>query len=1093
MTMNLDVSVRLIDNLSRPGRDATAALERMGATASRLASRFSPLATGLRGLSSAVRDLAAADRALNASAGSTARLRGTMAALGPAGRSAASGMAPAIRAFDKLALSSTKAANATTRLHGALGAALPASGFVAGAEAQMQTLLASQRAAIANMRTLTAGGGGGGGGRGGRRGMGSGSGHGGGAIPGLMLGLQPSGRETLRSVYEQATGLQDAIAKMHLNGLSDGEIARVRAKAEEVAAMNKSTTPLANIGAIMEARLALGGDLNEAISTAGEMSKLRTIVGFSLGKDRAKAAEDGVYDMLRTAEVRNVVKDPARRDALFKGMTAALIASNGRITPKQWHSTAIYGRSATQGLSDEFQNYRLPFLMQELQNGGKGGPAGTALQALFRAIPLAIQKVSNIPEWRKLGMLDESKVIKGKHGEDKGLLPSAIKGSELEGTDPDKFVYLLMDNMAKIGIKERGPIIQEFAHLVGTGTGQTAVDVLGLQRARMDNFERTLKQVEDTATLFKQINETASQSVVNLHAQMDALKGNIGSSVIPAFTGMVDAASRFVGVASTAASVAGHNGNDPTQPGSGYGGKVGALIGGGLIWGATKLAARFPWIARIAAGAAGTAATQSPWGALLGPTLLSGATRAGALASRYGGVALGAAVVESPLGPAMALKTWQDRQDATPEAVKRRKDVEDSLAKAGRDSPLYGRFIAGKREAGGPVGRGLTYLVGERGPELFTPGESGGITTNRATRGLMAGAGSGDGETPRAIRHLSFELVSAVDGIARSLDRLSRGRLGDTSDGTGHGAGSGGGSSSAGGRRGFMARGGHFGGGRRAFAARLGLDNGHGVGGHETSGPRVALGQMRAGGKGAYGKFDSKAPAIMAGLMQKYGLTHEQAAGVVGNLGHESARFTAYHEGGQAAGRGGVGWAQWTGSRRRDFEKWTKAHGLSPTSDEASWRFLTEGDRETAGAMAAVKRTHSAAEAVRAFHDHFERSADISHGRIVKQVSWNSRLGLAHRAEGLNGRVDGPALADKPGTSAVPESVADRARRQGDRDRALSTGRAKEAGGSSNGTTNHVTIAVHAHPHHDSKQIASMVHERFNDAVGSQLSDGAYG
>ncbi len=35
-----------------------------------------------------------------------------------------------------------------------------------------------------------------------------------------------------------------------------------------------------------------------------------------------------------------------------------------------------------------------------------------------------------------------------------------------------------------------------------------------------------------------------------------------------------------------------------------------------------------------------------------------------------------------------------------------------------------------KREAGGAVSRGKSFLVGERGPELFTPNQSGGITSN---------------------------------------------------------------------------------------------------------------------------------------------------------------------------------------------------------------------------------------------------------------------------------------------------------------------------------------------------------------------------
>lgn len=40
--------------------------------------------------------------------------------------------------------------------------------------------------------------------------------------------------------------------------------------------------------------------------------------------------------------------------------------------------------------------------------------------------------------------------------------------------------------------------------------------------------------------------------------------------------------------------------------------------------------------------------------------------------------------------------------------------------------------IGGARATGGPVDAGTPYLVGERGPELFTPGASGAITPNGA-------------------------------------------------------------------------------------------------------------------------------------------------------------------------------------------------------------------------------------------------------------------------------------------------------------------------------------------------------------------------
>lgn len=55
---------------------------------------------------------------------------------------------------------------------------------------------------------------------------------------------------------------------------------------------------------------------------------------------------------------------------------------------------------------------------------------------------------------------------------------------------------------------------------------------------------------------------------------------------------------------------------------------------------------------------------------------------------------------------------------------------------------LFGGFGGGRAE-GGPVQAGRSYLVGEAGPELFTPRQSGGIATANDTEELVTRAGAG--------------------------------------------------------------------------------------------------------------------------------------------------------------------------------------------------------------------------------------------------------------------------------------------------------------------------------------------------------------
>ncbi|WPM81171.1 phage tail tip lysozyme [Brucella pseudintermedia] len=77
-------------------------------------------------------------------------------------------------------------------------------------------------------------------------------------------------------------------------------------------------------------------------------------------------------------------------------------------------------------------------------------------------------------------------------------------------------------------------------------------------------------------------------------------------------------------------------------------------------------------------------------------------------------------------------------------------------------------------------------------------------------------------------------------------------------------------------------------------------------------------------------------------LMQDFGLSPAAAAGFAGNLAHESGNFQQMQEISPLVkgSRGGFGWAQWTGPRRRQFESWSEQNGLDPSSKEANYGFL---------------------------------------------------------------------------------------------------------------------------------------------------------
>ena len=127
------------------------------------------------------------------------------------------------------------------------------------------------------------------------------------------------------------------------------------------------------------------------------------------------------------------------------------------------------------------------------------------------------------------------------------------------------------------------------------------------------------------------------------------------------------------------------------------------------------------------------------------------------------------------------------------------------------------------------------------------------------------------------------------------------------------------------------------------------------------------------------GGFNEKSGSIVKRLMGDFGLSVIQAAGIVGNLGHESGGFKQMQEKGPIRGRGGFGWAQWTGPRRKAFEAWASQNNLDIKSDDANYGYLKkELQSSEKASITAVKNATTLEDAVKLFESKFER-AGVKH------------------------------------------------------------------------------------------------------------------
>ena len=162
--------------------------------------------------------------------------------------------------------------------------------------------------------------------------------------------------------------------------------------------------------------------------------------------------------------------------------------------------------------------------------------------------------------------------------------------------------------------------------------------------------------------------------------------------------------------------------------------------------------------------------------------------------------------------------------------------------------------------------------------------------------------------------------------------------------------------------------------------------------------PVVSVPEM--GGAGA--TFTEKAPVIMRTLIADFGFKDFQAAGILGNFGRETGGFTLFQERHPTSGKGGIGWAQWTGDRRTDFENFCNTNGLDPHSDKGNYAFLKHEMKNAPEkkVVTRLKKTPTIQDATEEFMTTYERPGVKA---LNERVTWAQRALSAFNGVGTLG------------------------------------------------------------------------------------------
>jgi hypothetical protein len=172
-------------------------------------------------------------------------------------------------------------------------------------------------------------------------------------------------------------------------------------------------------------------------------------------------------------------------------------------------------------------------------------------------------------------------------------------------------------------------------------------------------------------------------------------------------------------------------------------------------------------------------------------------------------------------------------------------------------------------------------------------------------------------------------------------------------------------------------------------------------------------------------KFERDAVWAMEKLQADFGFSVEDAAAIMGNAGHESGGLELMQELKPTVkgSRGGYGWFQWTGPRRRAFEAYCARNNLDINSREANYAFLfveLKGDEKAA--VAKTKAAKGLEAKVKAFELGFER-AGVKHYPSRNEwarkalKAWNER-----KPEAPQKPVEAPVAPQAPTVAPVKEN-----------------------------------------------------------------------
>lgn len=340
-------------------------------------------------------------------------------------------------------------------------------------------------------------------------------------VGGLMLFKKP---------IEEAARFQITLARLQALGLG----AKVNADALQFArGMDIYGASMIDKLGIMRDTLSVFNDLDKARIAAPMIAKMSVANRVLYGKDRGDEITQGTIPLLKVAELRGGINDPARLKAQIDWAEKSFIASGGMVKPQDYLNAMRVGGIPLKMMSDMAFFVKSEPLMQELG----GFRFGTGINAIYSNLVQGREPVRGVKELLRLKLIDPKMVEYTSIGTVKRMKPGALIGQDLLIRDPYSWIHdVLLPHLKAAGIdpNDKMKVSNEIGAIAPNSRAANLMSTAYLQQVAIARAEQRVPHAANIQRVYASAQSTLTGAELNLTAKWRDLMIDIGKNLLPA-------------------------------------------------------------------------------------------------------------------------------------------------------------------------------------------------------------------------------------------------------------------------------------------------------------------------------------------------------------------------------------------------------------------------------------------------------------------------------------------------------------------------------------------------------------------------------